>query len=79
MASLEEARTTRETLNETSRHQHAATALLLAWGDGDPGALNELVPLVHDELRQLARRHMAASAPAIHFRRPRSSTRRTSG
>jgi RNA polymerase sigma factor (TIGR02999 family) len=58
MASLEEARTTRETLNEASRHQHTATALLLAWGDGDLGALNELVPLVQGELRQLARRHL---------------------
>ena len=45
-------------MNEVSRHQHTATALLLAWGDGDPDALNELVPLVQDELRQLARRHL---------------------
>jgi len=45
-------------LNEVSRHQHTATALLLAWGDGDPDALNELVPMVQDELRQLARRHL---------------------
>jgi RNA polymerase sigma factor (TIGR02999 family) len=45
-------------LNEASRHQHTATALLLAWGDGDPEALNELVPLVQNELRQLARRHL---------------------
>ena len=45
-------------MNDVSRHQHTATALLLAWGDGDPDALNELVPLVQDELRQLARRHL---------------------
>ena len=43
---------------EASRHQPTATALLLAWADGDPGALNELVPLVQGELRQLARRHL---------------------
>jgi RNA polymerase sigma factor (TIGR02999 family) len=31
------------------------TELLLAWGRGDRVALNELVPLVHQELRRLAR------------------------
>src|SRR5712692_7591673 len=35
-----------------------ATALLLAWGRGDPEALDLLVPLVHDQLRRLARRHL---------------------
>ncbi|HWS55486.1 MAG TPA: sigma-70 family RNA polymerase sigma factor [Pyrinomonadaceae bacterium] len=34
------------------------TQLLVAWSDGDQQALNELFPLVYDELRQLARRHM---------------------
>lgn len=34
------------------------TALLLAWGRGESAALDELLPLVHGELRQLARRHM---------------------
>jgi RNA polymerase sigma factor (TIGR02999 family) len=32
---------------------------LLAWGRGDETALDQLIPLVHNELRQLARRHMA--------------------
>jgi RNA polymerase sigma-70 factor, ECF subfamily len=36
-----------------------ATTLLLAWGRGDETALDQLIPLVHDELRRLARRHMA--------------------
>jgi hypothetical protein len=36
----------------------SATTLLLAWGGGDPGALDQLVPLVHEELRRLARRHL---------------------
>jgi RNA polymerase sigma factor (TIGR02999 family) len=31
------------------------TELLLAWGDGDRGALDELVPLVYAELRRMAR------------------------
>jgi RNA polymerase sigma-70 factor (ECF subfamily) len=35
------------------------TTLLLAWGRGDGTALDQLIPLVHDELRRLARRHMA--------------------
>ena len=35
------------------------TTLLLAWGDGDEGALEQLVPLVHRELRHLAKRAMA--------------------
>jgi RNA polymerase sigma factor (TIGR02999 family) len=34
------------------------TALLLAWGQGDQAAFDQLVPLVHDELRKLARRQM---------------------
>ena len=34
------------------------TDLLLAWGNGDAAALDRLVPLVHEQLRQIARRHM---------------------
>ena len=34
------------------------TDLLIAWRGGDESALDELVPLVHAELRRLARRHM---------------------
>jgi len=35
------------------------TGLLVAWGQGDPGALDRLMPVVHQELRRIARRHMA--------------------
>ena len=35
------------------------TELLLAWGGGDQHAFDQLVPLVYDELRRLARGHMA--------------------
>ena len=35
------------------------TDLLLQWGHGDEGALDRLIPLVHRELHQMARRHMA--------------------
>lgn len=34
------------------------TELLLAWGRGDAGAFDELVPLVHAELRRVARRYL---------------------
>jgi RNA polymerase sigma factor (TIGR02999 family) len=34
------------------------THLLLAWSDGDPAALEKLVPLVRARLRHLARRYM---------------------
>src|SRR5690349_21098900 len=36
------------------------TELLLAWGSGDRSALDQLVPIIHDELRRLARLQMRA-------------------
>jgi RNA polymerase sigma factor (TIGR02999 family) len=38
---------------------HQVTRLLVDWRNGDEGALEQLIPLVHDELRRVARRHMA--------------------
>jgi RNA polymerase sigma factor (TIGR02999 family) len=35
------------------------TRLLLAWNEGDGQALDQLMPLVHDELHRLAHRYMA--------------------
>jgi RNA polymerase sigma factor (TIGR02999 family) len=35
---------------------HEVTVLLAAWRDGDEKALDALMPLVHDELRRIARR-----------------------
>jgi RNA polymerase sigma factor (TIGR02999 family) len=35
------------------------TQLLLAWGQGDEAALKQLLPIVHGELKRVARRHMA--------------------
>ena len=48
------------------RHRRAPeiTRLLLAWGEGDRAALEELMPLVYDELKRLARRKMADERPA---------------
>src|SRR5580700_3639851 len=39
------------------------SSLLRAWGDGDQGALEKLTPIVYDELRRLARRHMKGERP----------------
>jgi RNA polymerase sigma-70 factor (ECF subfamily) len=41
------------------------TDLLVAWGDGDAGALEQLIPLVDHELQQLAHHYMARE-PAGH-------------
>lgn len=35
------------------------TQLLAAWRNGDPAAPGKLMPLVYDQLRRIARRHMA--------------------
>ena len=39
------------------------TDLLLSWGRGDTQALDRLVPLVYDELRRVARRHLQRELP----------------
>lgn len=39
------------------------SALLVRWRDGDHAALEQLVPLVYDELRRLARSHLRREAP----------------
>ena len=39
------------------------TALLVNWSDGDQEALNKLMPLVYDELRRLASRHLRHERP----------------
>jgi RNA polymerase sigma factor (TIGR02999 family) len=43
-------------MGQTSPHE--ITDLLVAWGEGDRAALERLVPLVHAELRRLARGYM---------------------
>ena len=42
---------------------HEVSQLLRAWGNGDAGAFDRLVSLVYDELRRMARRHMARQSP----------------
>lgn len=40
-----------------------ATALLRAWSNGDQKALDQLVPIVYNELRRLARRYLRGERP----------------
>jgi RNA polymerase sigma factor (TIGR02999 family) len=40
------------------RLAHEVTTLLKAWGAGEQEALDQLIPLVHAELRRLARRYL---------------------
>jgi len=42
-----------------SPHQHEITQLLAEWREGSQSALDELYPLVYDELHRLARRYMS--------------------
>ncbi len=41
-------------MNETT----TVTTLLRHWRDGDPEALDQLTPLIYDDLRKIARRHL---------------------
>jgi len=47
---------------DTSR-PHKVTELLLSWGQGDPAALDRLVPLLYDDLRRVARGHLRRERP----------------
>ncbi len=40
--------------------RETVTALLFRWREGDTAALDQLVPMVYDELRRLARAHLRA-------------------
>ena len=39
------------------------TELLVAWGEGDKAALDELMPVVYDELRRLAQNYLSRERP----------------
>src|SRR4030095_3950336 len=47
----------------TESAQLEITGLLLDWGKGDRAALDKLVPLVYQELRRMAHRHMRRERP----------------
>ena len=42
---------------------HNVTTLLVEWRSGKEGAVEKLLPLVHAELRRIAKRHMAGERP----------------
>jgi RNA polymerase sigma factor (TIGR02999 family) len=50
-------------MDEPSVSPHRVTQLLAHWSHGDDAALAELTPLVYQELRRLAHRHMGAERP----------------
>ena len=47
----------------TAPSSHSVTQLLLAWRQGDAAALEQLVPVVYQKLRRLARHYMAGQRP----------------
>jgi RNA polymerase sigma factor (TIGR02999 family) len=53
-----------DTRNEGPAPHSQVTELLVRWRDGDRAALTQLVPLVYDELRRLARSHLRHEAAA---------------
>jgi RNA polymerase sigma factor (TIGR02999 family) len=51
-------------MNEESSVPHSqVTELVMRWRDGDSSALEQLLPLVYDELRKLARSHLRRESP----------------
>src|SRR5678815_132897 len=46
-------------MDKDSPPKHDITQLLAKWSDGNQSALDELYPLVYDELHRLARRYMS--------------------
>jgi RNA polymerase sigma factor (TIGR02999 family) len=48
---------------DRARGPSDVTALLIEWRAGDNGAVEKLLPLVHGELRRIAKRHMAGERP----------------
>jgi RNA polymerase sigma factor (TIGR02999 family) len=43
------------------------TRLLQAWGDGDPAAFDQVMPLVYDELHRIAARYLAGERAAVSY------------
>ena len=46
-----------------STDHRSPTELLIAWGRGETHAFEQLVPLVHEELRRVARKYMVRARP----------------
>lgn len=52
-----------ETVAMPTHSPKEITRLLVAWGDGDQAALEELTPLVYEELHRLAHHYMSRERP----------------
>src|SRR6478752_10613514 len=50
-------------MDTPSVSQQRVTNLLTRWSNGDDAALAELTPLVYEELRRIAHRHMGGQRP----------------
>lgn len=50
-------------LGKAMARDHEITDLLKAWSDGDPEALEKLLPLVDDELKKIAHAYMLRERP----------------
>ena len=50
-------------ISGASPPSHGITALLQAWCGGDERARDQLIPLVYEELRRMARRYMRREHP----------------
>ena len=46
---------------------HQITLLLMDWGNGDQRALDQLMPLVYDQLRRMAKSHLRRQPPNHSF------------
>ncbi len=50
-------------IGESSREVGELTALLIKWSGGDYASIDNLFPLIQDELHRIAARHMSREAP----------------
>src|SRR6266478_8724006 len=50
-------------MDEPSVSPHRVTQLLAEWSNGDSAALAQLTPLIYEELRRIAHRHMGGQRP----------------
>jgi hypothetical protein len=57
-------------MDQPSRTANRVTELLTDWSNGNAAALDELMPLVYDDLRRLARRYMPAKVLATRCKLP---------
>ena len=62
-------------MTEGSSEQQLVTRLLKQWGSGNKAALDELMPLVYEQLRKLASICLSSSVPTTHCVPPLLSMR----